>query len=283
VGEVRIPQATVATQIIGEGTMEVAGLRGGHPWMDPFLTIDHFVMREPSIRPHPHAGFSAVTVMFEDSPGSFTNRDSLGTVTTIEPGGVHWTQAGSGIVHEEVPSRPPAAGHGAQIFVDLPSALEESPPNLHHLEPSQVPVVDLAGGQVRVITGGFGGVESPLRPDRDVALLDVTLLPGSSITVPAPADRSAFVLAIRGNGRVGPAGEEEALPPDHAVGFADGDGNVVRIVAGDDGLQFLFGGGSPLRQPTHWVGGVAMSTPERAVAAARRFQAGEMGHLDPSF
>jgi redox-sensitive bicupin YhaK (pirin superfamily) len=34
--------------------------------MDPFLTIDHFVMREPSIQPHRHAGFSAVTVMFED-------------------------------------------------------------------------------------------------------------------------------------------------------------------------------------------------------------------------
>jgi redox-sensitive bicupin YhaK (pirin superfamily) len=181
------------------------------------------------------------------------------------------------------PTHPPAAGHGAQIFVDLPPALEEAPPKLHHLEPSQVPVVEVAGARVRVIAGRFGGVESPLRPDSDVTLLDVTLPPGDSIVVPAPAQRSAFVLAIRGDGVVGPAGEEQPLPPDHAVGFADGHGDAVRIAAGDDGLQFLFGGGTRLSQPIHWLGGVAMSTVQRAEAATRRFHAGAMGQLEPSF
>lgn len=41
--------------------------------IDPFLQIDHFFMGEPTFSPHPHAGFSAVTYMFEDSEGTFIN------------------------------------------------------------------------------------------------------------------------------------------------------------------------------------------------------------------
>ena len=72
----------------------------GLPGLDPFLNVDHFRMSEPTFPPHPHAGFSAVTLMFEDSPGSFTNRDSRGDRSVIGPGALHWTQAGSGMMHE---------------------------------------------------------------------------------------------------------------------------------------------------------------------------------------
>ncbi|MBL9037658.1 MAG: pirin family protein, partial [Archangium sp.] len=52
------------------------GLRGfAHHTIDPFLNVDHFTMSQPTFPPHPHAGFSAVTVLFEDSPGAFINRD----------------------------------------------------------------------------------------------------------------------------------------------------------------------------------------------------------------
>jgi redox-sensitive bicupin YhaK (pirin superfamily) len=106
------------------GGFEVAGLRSPQMSMDPYLAIDHFVISRPQFRPHPHAGFSAVTLMFEDSPGSISNRDSTGTHVTLDPGDLHWTQAGSGIVHEEVPSEPPTPCHGAQIFIDLPATVE---------------------------------------------------------------------------------------------------------------------------------------------------------------
>lgn len=281
---VRTPLAVLAAPRIRDGDgLEVAGLRESHPWMDPYLSIDHFVMSEPTIRPHPHAGFSAVTLIFEDSPGSIINRDSLGTVVAIEPGDVHWTQAGSGVIHEEVPSRPPTACHGAQIFVDLPAELEKSPPELYHLEAAHIPVVTLdGGGQVRVISGTFGETRSTIHPGTDVTMLDVKLPSRSTAMLAVDANRTAFPLAIRGHGSVGPVGKETELPPGHAVGFAH-DGDLVRIVAGDEGLHLLLGGGQPLRQPAHWVGGLAMSTQARSAAAAQRYHAGDFGHLDPSF
>jgi redox-sensitive bicupin YhaK (pirin superfamily) len=39
--------------------------------IDPFIQLDHFYMRAPIFPPHPHAGFSAVTYLFEDSEGRF--------------------------------------------------------------------------------------------------------------------------------------------------------------------------------------------------------------------
>lgn len=56
--------------------------------IDPVITIDHFHIRAPMFAPHPHAGFSAVTYLFEDGEGEFINRDSLGDQVVAHPGAV---------------------------------------------------------------------------------------------------------------------------------------------------------------------------------------------------
>jgi redox-sensitive bicupin YhaK (pirin superfamily) len=51
--------------------------------------------------PHPHAGFGAVTYVLEDSPGDLRSRASSG-IDIVGPGGIVWTHAGNGVVHDEV-------------------------------------------------------------------------------------------------------------------------------------------------------------------------------------
>src|SRR5712691_5523015 len=46
--------------------------------IDPVLNVDWFEMSGPTFPPHPHAGSSAVTYLFADSPNGFINRDSMG-------------------------------------------------------------------------------------------------------------------------------------------------------------------------------------------------------------
>ena len=67
------------------------------------MGLDHYRMSGPTFAPHPHAGFSAVSYVFEDSKGGLRNRDSLQHDLVIEPGAMVWTQAGSGVVHDEFP------------------------------------------------------------------------------------------------------------------------------------------------------------------------------------
>ncbi|MFI8949662.1 pirin family protein [Streptomyces sp. NPDC053750] len=71
---------------------------GPRPFPQPRSLPHH----RPGLRSAPHAGFSAATYMFDDSSTRLHNRDSLGDTSLIEPGGLHWTVAGSGIVHDEV-------------------------------------------------------------------------------------------------------------------------------------------------------------------------------------
>src|SRR5438034_925639 len=58
----------------------------------PFIFFDHFgpIAFAPGegadVRPHPHIGLATVTYLFE---GDMLHRDSLGSVQTIEPGGLY--------------------------------------------------------------------------------------------------------------------------------------------------------------------------------------------------
>ena len=57
--------------------------------MDPLVMVDHYVMTESTFGAHPHAGMSAVSLLFDDSEGLFHNRDSLGNDFDLQPGDLY--------------------------------------------------------------------------------------------------------------------------------------------------------------------------------------------------
>lgn len=252
------------------------GLRSHHLPTGHFLNIDHFHMSQPTFPPHPHAGFSAVTYMLEDSPGGFTNRDSRGDRTRIVPGALHWTRAGIGIIHEEIPEVPGVDCHGLQIFVKLPRELEEMPATAFHLEPHEVPEVVRAGARVRVLAGEFAGVASPIPQPVPLTLLDVQLAPAADLELALPAGHEAFALVLAGAGRLGDVRvvRDDALPLPA--------GATIRLVTDAEPLQLVLGHSPPLAHEVHWAGPFCMSDPARLGAARRRYQAGALGRLDPS-
>jgi redox-sensitive bicupin YhaK (pirin superfamily) len=56
--------------------------------------------------------------VFEDSKAALRSRDSLGEDVVVGPGGIVWTEAGRGVMHEELPASDDEL-HGLQIFVNL--------------------------------------------------------------------------------------------------------------------------------------------------------------------
>lgn len=170
--------------------------------IDPFLGVDHAWMSGPTFPPHPHAGFSAVSYLFLDSETGINNRDNIGTHNLIRPGGLHWTTAGRGVVHEEVPAETGKTVHSLQIFVDLPLERKNVEPFPLILEPQDVPVVQLPGVKVRVPVGSFADALSPLTPPTDVTMLDISLEEGAELAVPIEAGHAAFVMPIFGTATV---------------------------------------------------------------------------------
>lgn len=262
----------------------VAGLRpDASLTLDPFLSIDAFHMSQATFPPHPHAGFSAVTYMLPESPGAFTNRDSMGDRRRIAPGALHWTQAGRGLMHEEIPEHPGTQCVGLQIFVNLRAQDKLSPPAALHLENEDVPVVSRPGVQVRVLAGEFGGASSPLNESllTRVLLLHVLLEPNGEVAIPIEAGHTGFALALKGEGAIGPREASQTLTTYAAAGLAT-DGDEIELRAGATGLAVVVGGGAPLQEPLVFGGPFAMNTEEQIQDCYDRFRRGEMGRLLPS-
>jgi len=255
------------------------GLHGSDPaQIDPFLGIDHAWMSAPTFPPHPHAGFSAVTYLFLDSETGIANRDSLGNSTLIEPGGLHWTAAGRGVIHEENPAVLGSTAHLLQIFVNLPRERQDAAPFALSLAPQDVPVVQRPGARIRVPLGSFGGLRSPLAPPTDVSLLDISLDAGAELELPLAAGQRAFVMPI--NGRAEVNGESFGLD-DLSVPVlpAATEAMTHKLVAKTGGAKVAVFIGEPLRQPVLSNGPMAFASQESLTAATAAYHRGEFGGL----
>ena len=122
------------------GSLSVHSLELGDGRADPVIVFDDFRVSGRPFGPHPHAGFSAVTYVLRESPGSLRNRDSLGGHAVVGPGGACWLEAGSGAEHEEIPADSGKPIHGHQIFVNLRSKHKASPPRSLSVHAEQVPI-----------------------------------------------------------------------------------------------------------------------------------------------
>lgn len=241
---------------------------------DPFLNLDHFRMARPTFPPHAHAGFSAVTYMLPESAGAMHNRDSRGDQSIIPPGGLHWTAAGSGVVHEEVPEQEGIAIEGFQIFVRQPVAQEEAPPVIHHVDPDEVPVVRLERGSARVLAGRHGGQAAPFEPPSPLALVDVELPAGAAFAwTPEPGITACATYLFEG--RIAAGGRDIAAPA--LILFERGD-TPIRCTALDD-ARLLVLAGRPLDAPSVSNGPFVLSSQAALDAAVRRYRSGAMGAL----
>jgi redox-sensitive bicupin YhaK (pirin superfamily) len=257
-------------QRMGAG-LTVSGLRGAAAQIDPFIAVDHFHMTQPTFPPHPHAGFSAVTYLFDDAETGFLNRDSLGHEGPIRPGELHWTLAGSGVMHEEFPLESGRIAHGLQIFVNLPSSTKLQAPRALHLAAADMPITQGEGWTARQVFGRLGEAVAPLDLPVDAALTVVDVAEGARYTPALGAGRTGFAMLIRGEAVVGLhqflQGEALTLPA----------GATLHARGGP--LRLALFSGTPLGEPVVQHGPFVMNTEAQIVDAMRRYQRGEMGRL----
>jgi len=168
----------------------------------PFIFFDHIgpAVFAPGtgidVRPHPHIGLATVTYLFE---GAMLHRDSLGSVTTIEPGAVNWMTAGRGIVHSERTGPELRARghriHGIQSWVALPREFEEIEPAFRHHGAESLPECTVGEATVRIIAGGAYGRVSPVEVFAPTLYADVALPPGASLPAPEDHEERACYVA----------------------------------------------------------------------------------------
>jgi len=238
-------------------------------------------MSEPTFPPHPHAGFSAVTYMFDQSQGSFLNRDSKGDKSIIAPGDIHWTLAGSGIVHEEVPTKNGEVSLGLQIFVNLPSWQKEMPPTALHLSKSEIPRVTKDGLDVKVVSGSYNNIESPLASIPKIRILDIHLT-NDSFEIDIPETENCFIIHYSGNSILKQNDIDVKLSHKSILYFKRENSKIVLQNDTTEVSHFILFSGVPINEPIFSGGPFVMNSEADLHRKFSEYRSGKMGSLEAS-
>nr|WP_319949415.1 pirin family protein [uncultured Shimia sp.] len=248
--------------------------------LDPFLMMDHFRNDDPDkfsagFPWHPHRGIETITYVLS---GSVDHQDSLGNSGSLGAGDVQWMTAGSGIMHQEMPT-PDAQGtnHGFQLWANLPSDLKMTAPRYQDVQAREIPeIAEDDGTRVRVIVGTFWGKRGPVDGiAADPQYLDIYVPPGLKKTFPVDTYRRAFAYVFEGDAAFADASQPSGILLEKEVAGTEvnirdmsgdrtlvrfGTGDEVTVQAGEQGVRFLLISGAPIQEPVAWHGPIVMNT-----------------------
>ncbi|OED47037.1 hypothetical protein AB838_17245 [Rhodobacteraceae bacterium (ex Bugula neritina AB1)] len=248
--------------------------------LDPYLLFDDFRNENPEdyLRGfpwHPHRGIETITYVLA---GSVEHSDSLGNAGTLGAGDVQWMTAGSGILHQEMPSgNAKGQMHGFQLWGNLPAAEKMTAPRYQDMRGADIPeVIDDDGTRVKVITGEFWGKRGPVDGiAADPQYLDVFLPAGVKKTLPIDTYRRAFAYVFEGKAAFADASAPQGVLLEKEVAGEEvnirdmsgdrtlirfGSGDEITVQAGPEGVRFLLISGAPINEPVAWHGPIVMNT-----------------------
>jgi len=277
----------VSRIVTAKPTLEGAGVKlhrgfgfGNTTEFDPFLLFDDFRGDRPAdylagFPWHPHRGIETITYVLA---GTVNHGDSLGNEGKLGAGDVQWMTAGSGIIHQEMPTGD-AEGrmHGFQLWANLPASLKMTTPRYQEVHAGDIPViVDDDATRVQVVCGSFWGKRGPVDGiAADPIYLDVSVAPGVKKTLPVETTRHAFAYVFAGSGTFRDASRPQGVLTDTTGEIDEAPvldltgnrslilfdrGDEVTVQAGPEGIRFLLVSGKPLGEPVAWHGPIVMNT-----------------------
>ncbi len=254
------------------------GFRNFEDIASPVLNIDHYTMTERTFQPHPHAGFSAITYMFEWSKAGLRNKDSKGDDSIIAPGDLHWTLAGSGIIHDEFPEKEGTPSEGIQLFVNLHPQHKLLDPKVYKLASQDAPRAKVNGVTVKVVTGKFGDLESPVKLPERFDFFDIEMLEDSELRINAFKNSGGIIYVIDGEATVSTETESKVAGGQYlAIRLFDADALITIKVKRNSKILYLRGEHDDA--PLVSYGPFIMNNPNEIEKTIERYKAGKMGYL----
>lgn len=257
--------------------------------VDPFLLIHHLKetlpgnqrQKEVGVGPHPHRGFSPVSVIFE---GDIHHRDSLGNSEIIEAGGVQWMNSGKGVTHSERPSKELAEKGGImeiiQFWVNVPAARKKDPASYHPLPKHKIPEIIQHEGKSRIqlIAGTLFEKRSPILTASPLLILRLDIEENGLVDIPVSPDFQLLIYVLSG---------EIVLPDDNKghdqeLLWFRNDGQRL-VLHAKKKTRAIFLAGEAIDEPIFNHGPFVLNDENEIMPAIRDYQMGKMGILIEDF
>jgi redox-sensitive bicupin YhaK (pirin superfamily) len=233
---------------------------------------------------HPHRGFETVTYVID---GVIEHHDSNGGGGVIGEGDTQWMTAGSGILHDEVPTesfkRNGGRSHGVQLWVNLPAALKFTPPRYQAIGRHDLTLLSSGdgGALVRLIAGDLAGHTGPGSTHTPITYAHASLSPGAELVTPWNPIFSGLGYVLSGQGYAG--ADRRPIEAHQLVVFGPGDSITVGAAPSQPedspNLEVLLLGGLPIREPIAHYGPFVMNTRAEILTAIEDFNAGRLGRI----
>ncbi|MFT5819580.1 MAG: redox-sensitive bicupin YhaK (pirin superfamily) [Crocinitomix sp.] len=248
---------------------------------DPFIMLDHIGSQEVGVdyfldgsnHGHPHRGFETITFMFE---GTMFHKDSLGNKLTLSSGGVQRMNAGYGIQHGGDMASDKVTGvfHEVQLWVNLPSKLKMSKPEVQNLATNQIPVIDHGHYQLRLISGNLEGHEGPAKTNVPTKIAHVISGNRASFSLNG-FDKNENVMVYILKGDI--TASDQNIEQHNTVNY-NFDGTAISFEM-NAGTELLIMAGQPINEPVVMGGPFVMNTEEEIEQAYQDFRDGKFGIL----
>lgn len=245
------------------------------PQTDPFIILmDDFLDKKdntPVGGPHPHAGFETVSLVLEGEIGEGEYKMRAGDFQIMT--------AGSGVVHTETIKKK-ARMRLLQMWITLPDQFRWVSPRLQHLSLRDVPVVTDNGSNIRVYSGLFAGMASPVDNYVPLIVADIVMQPGAAARHSLPAHFNTFLYVIEGEVKVGEEGKP--LKKDQ-VGWLDKSPrqsqSELLLEAGDLETRIILYSAEPQHVNIVSHGPFIANTDDEIRGLYKKFREGRMSHV----
>lgn len=238
---------------------------------DPFLLMMEDKFQKGSFDIHPHRGIETVTFVID---GTIEHYDShTGDGGILGPGDVQWMTAGSGVVHNEVPSEGVTA-HSLQLWVNLPRSEKMTTPRYQNLMAKDMPVRKEEGALIRVFSGSSKDVISTTKNHVPVTMVEMVLEPGASITQNLPGSYNGMIYLIEGSGIFGNNEVRASKGQVLWLGACKETGESEVDIMATEPLRLVLYAGEPLMEPVVARGPFVMNTEEEIDQAYLEYRQG---------
>jgi len=252
--------------------------------LDPFLLIHHWddvlkgnqKQNDAGVGPHPHRGFSPVTLIFK---GGVHHRDSRGNNSIVMEGGTQWMFAGMGITHSERPYKELAENGGEfeliQFWLNVPSKNKMEQPFYKPITKEETPtfISDNKKVQVGVVSGNFKNLTGIVDTFTPVTVLRMDFEKDGEIEFEIPSKQNALMYLLNGHANVN---NEEVTSKDLVWFSNDSDDIIIKAY---QTTRAILLSGEPIGEEVVSYGPIVMNTHTEIMEALRDTQMGKMGVL----
>jgi quercetin 2,3-dioxygenase len=197
----------------------------------------------------------------------------------LKSGDLEMMTAGSGIVHTETISKP-ASMHILQLWLNLPKHERQAQPRVQHLRATHVPCKMQDGVAIKVYSGTFAGLTSPLKNHTRLILAEIKMNPNKKIEASLPSDFSSFVYVIEGSAEIG--SDNKVITKDQVAWLDRSDvpaESELEITSGTEGARLVLYAAQPQHHEIVSHGPFIADSMDDIRRLYSEYRSGRMGHI----